>query len=61
MNLALWATIREYIDTEIKLAIVRNLPGTHLSGYGSKKELEEQSTRMETSIREQIANTQPRL
>lgn len=57
MNLSLWTSIREYVDAEIKLAIARY--DYHVHAMTPKRgeqiaALEEQSTRMETAVREML-------
>lgn len=63
MNLTLWTGIREYIDAEIKLAFARQ-DLAFASAAGNDEDvrraaervrgLENQSTRMETSVREAL-------
>lgn len=59
MNHALWTAIREYIAAETRLALLRHERQRHALTYviGEDTEmcrLEEQSTRMETSVRDLI-------
>lgn len=63
MNLALWTSIREYVAAEIKLALLRHQraqPGQPwVIGEDTElRRLEEQSTRMETSVRELIERSE---
>ena len=50
----MWECIREYISAEIRLALLRNRSGNNLAPKSVIEEVQEQSTRMETAIREMI-------
>lgn len=54
MNLSMWTAIREYIAAEIQLTLAR-ARSTDPSNDSRVRSLEEQSTRMETSVREHVA------
>lgn len=58
MNSNLWTCIREYIASEVELAVIRHSASLseHLNADHKRiRELEEQSTRMEDEIRKQVA------
>lgn len=55
MNGPLWGTLREYIATEVALQIQRHANSTEVScNNGRARDLEAQSTRLETVLREGI-------
>lgn len=51
MNLSMWTAMREYIAAEVRLGIARHA----CASPESISALEEQSTRMETAVREHVA------
>lgn len=60
MNAALWPAVREYITAEVRLAILRarieERRGQSMAHERKEiSELEEQVTRMETAVREGLA------
>lgn len=57
MNLNLWTAIREYVNAEVRLGILRSQRESDQPENVRREEiarLEEQSTRMETYVREHL-------
>jgi hypothetical protein len=61
MNLSMWSAIREYVAAEIKLGIARHVCATssdpmvrRVMGEEEIPTLQEQSTRMESEVREYV-------
>ena len=52
----MWECIREYIAAEIELALLGNRPNHNRAPKSEIEMLEQQSTRMDTAIREMITD-----